>query len=80
MTKNVFETCVLGRENRVMIESMKADIREIKDSIRGLDGKVTELFNHQSNRWPPGAAWALGIIGTLLGVAATFALNNILGA
>lgn len=55
-------TCAIGAENKAMILDMKDDVKEIKSGIADLSVKVTDLFNHQSDRWPPGAVWAIGII------------------
>lgn len=66
-------------QTRTMVDNMREDIGEIKASINNLDNKVTDLFNHQSNRWPPGAVWAVSTIGTLLGAVATLALEKFFG-
>ena len=46
---------VLAKENRIMINSVKDDITEIKD-------KLTKLSNHYSKRLP---VWATAIISLL---------------
>jgi len=46
---------VLAKENRIMINSVKDDITEIKE-------KVTKLSNHYSKRLP---VWATAIISLL---------------
>jgi len=54
------KTDILARENRVMINSIKTDIREIKD-------RVEKAFNHMSSRLP---TWATILI-TILGASVT---------
>ena len=82
MVKN--NGCSYGMVNRAMIEDIKRDVGRIETKVDSgfekIDGRITELFNHQSSRFPPSAAWSLAVLGTLLGVAATFALNKALGA
>ena len=68
MTKN---GCAYGAVNRQMISDMKEDISEIKGGIEGLNTKVTELFNHQSNRLP---AWATGVIAFLASVVSALGI------
>lgn len=46
-------------------------MNKIESKLDTLDVKITELFNHQSSRWPPGAVWAMGILTTVASVVIT---------
>ena len=63
--------CQYGAITREMCSEIKDDIKEIKISIKEVNTNQTELFNHQSNRWPQSATWALTTLGTLLGAVIT---------
>ncbi len=60
-------TLILAKENRVMINGIQKDIRDIKSSIGKLFTKTDEVTNHLSNRLP---TWATITI-TLLGMVVT---------
>lgn len=75
MTK-IDSFCAVTRQ---MVEDMKADIAEIKSGQKDLNVKITELFNHQSSRWPPAAAWSVAAIGTVLGAVITYGVTKFLG-
>ena len=65
----------LPRENRIMIENINKDIAEIKQGINTLNGRVTELFNHQSNRLPLWASIMMTLLSSLVVGLLVFALK-----
>lgn len=73
------EGCSYGMVNRVKIEETQKCVGDINIKLDKLDVKMTELFNHQSNRWPPGAVWAMGILTAIATVIATTGALKILG-
>lgn len=74
------EGCAFGQVSRQMIIDINDKIEEVKTGIKDIQAQNKELYNHQSNRWPPAAAWALTTVGVLLGIAVAFSLNKLLGA
>jgi len=76
----VVDGCAYGMINREKIEETQRMVHNINTKIDKVDEKITELFNHQSNRWPPTAAWSLGIVGTILGGVVTSFVFKLLGA
>ena len=71
--------CAFGLVTRERVEETQRCIGQINDKLDRLDTRMTELFNHQSSRWPPAAAWSLGIIGTILGGVVSAAFLNFFG-
>jgi hypothetical protein len=63
--------CAYGQVNRQMISDMKDDISEIKGGINELNSKVTDLFNHQSNRLP---MWATSLIAFLASIVSALGI------
>jgi hypothetical protein len=70
MVKKI-EGCAFGFINREKIEETQRSMNKIESKLDTLDVKITELFNHQSSRWPPGAVWAMGILTTVASVVIT---------
>jgi|GEM_PF-1292069 len=72
MAPNRMAGCAFGKVSREKIENIKAGFEKVEKKIDGLDTKVTQLFNHQSNRLPTWATIALSfltmLVGALLGV------------
>ena len=64
--------CAYGQVNREMINEVRSNVKEIKGGIKDLNNKVTELFNHQSNRLPLWATTLITILCSLLTGALTF--------
>lgn len=62
-------TCSYGEVNRTMIESIKDDIKDIKD-------RITELANHYSNRIRPSVAALISILAVIASVSLTIAFTN----
>ena len=71
------KSCAYGQVNREMITNLKQDVKSIKDGMKDLsenfnssmgvlDSKLTELFNHQSNRLPMWATVLFTIGGSIL--------------
>ena len=51
---------------REMVHNLGKDIGEIKSQISNLDNKMTELFNHQSNRLPMWTTVIITILSSLV--------------
>jgi hypothetical protein len=68
--------CSYGRESRVMLDNIKADITEIKIGIRDIQTENKDLFNHQSDRWPKGAVWAMGILTAITSAILTASISR----
>lgn len=51
--------CSYGKVNRTMINDIKGDVKEIKDSIKGLGDQIS---NELAHRLP---AWVTVVISTL---------------
>ena len=85
MVKSSFNpaTCYIGTENRALIMNLKEDIKRVETKVdtgfKEVNTQITELFNHQSSRWPPVAAWALATIGTLFGAALAVVITKFFG-
>ena len=47
---------------REMVLETRRDVTDIKGTLQKMDGKMQEMFNHQSSRLP---LWATGIIAFL---------------
>jgi len=58
--------CPIGIENRTKIDGMKEDVGRIEKKIDGIDGRITELFNHQSNRSPPWVTVIVTVLSSLV--------------
>jgi hypothetical protein len=65
----------LPRENRIMIENIGREITEIKQGIRNLNERVTDLFNHQSNRLPLWATLFITLLSSTVVGLLVFALK-----
>jgi len=57
--------CPFGRENRIMIQDLKENVGEIKDILKAVDSKITDLFNHQSSRLPPWTAFWITFLASI---------------
>lgn len=69
---------VMARENRIMIMDVKESIGEIKGLICKLDSRMTELFNHQSSRWPKEAVWVMSVFTAVVSAVLTYTLTKFL--
>ena len=63
--------CEYGRLNRVKIEGLTEDLKQMDDKIMKRFDKMEEthvdLFNHKSHHWPPLAVFIVSIACTLVG-------------
>lgn len=50
---------------RQMIVDTREDIKRVENSIEKIDGKITELFNHQSSRLPMWTTIILTLLSSL---------------
>ena len=57
---------ILARENRVMINGIQKDIKDVKTNIGKLFEKVDEANNHLSKRLPAWATIAITLLGALV--------------
>ena len=76
VTKLDKEGCSYGMINRIKIEETQKSINDINCKLDRLDIKMTELFNHQSSRWPPQAVWAMGILTAIATAITTSAVGR----
>ena len=76
VTKLDKEGCSYGMINRIKIEDTQKSINEINCKLDKMDAKMTELFNHQSSRWPPQAVWAVGILTSLATAVLTISVGR----
>lgn len=67
--------CNMSRENRIMIENIYKEITEIKQGIRLLNEKVTDLFNHQSSRLPLWATLFITFLSSIVVGLLVFAIK-----
>jgi len=56
---------ILARENRVMINSMKGDIKAIRGDIKDTRIEMTNISNHYSKRLPLPATIMITILASL---------------
>lgn len=54
--------CAFGQVTREITNEIRNNVVEIKDKIDNLDTKMTDLYNHQSNRVP---IWVTALITIL---------------
>ena len=69
------DDCNMSRENRIMINNICKEITEIKQGISLLNTKVTELFNHQSNRLPLWATLFITLLSSTVVGLLVFAIK-----
>lgn len=60
------KSCAYGQVNRQMILETGNDIKEIKESLKKIDEKILDLFNHQSNRLPLWATIMITLLSSLV--------------
>lgn len=58
--------CAYGQVTRQKFEDFAKAQDEIKGDIKALNDKVTDLFNHQSNRLPPWVTLMIAFLCSLL--------------
>jgi len=68
--------CPIGIENKTRIESVKEDVGRIEKKIDGIDGRITDLFNHQSNRVQPWVTLVITILSSLIVGVGVFVLTG----
>jgi len=61
--------CAYGQVTREMVTDIRDDLKGVKESIEKLDVKLTDLYNHQSNRLP---LWATILMSLLVGLVSLF--------
>ena len=61
--------CAYGQVTREMVTDIRDDLKGVKESIEKLDIKLTDLYNHQSNRLP---LWATILMSLLVGLVSLF--------
>jgi hypothetical protein len=61
--------CAYGQVTREMVTDIRDDLKGVKESIEKLDEKVTDIYNHQSNRLP---LWATILMSLLVGLVSLF--------
>ena len=59
-------TLILAKENRIMINGIQKDIKDVKINIGKLYTKVEESANHLSKRLPAWATVVITILGSLV--------------
>lgn len=64
--------CEYGRVNRMRLEVIERKLDEILINQK-------DLFNHQSNRWPPQAVWAMGILTAIATAIGTTVVAGLFG-
>ena len=75
MTKNN-DACAYGMVNREMITEVRKDIGDIKINLDKIDTKITDLFNHQSNRLPMWTTTMISLLCTLVGALAVWIITH----
>jgi hypothetical protein len=68
--------CAFGQVTREKVESTHNYILEIKSQLNEMDDKITDLFNHQSNRVPPWVAILLTLGASLISGLAIWTLTH----
>ena len=68
--------CSYGMVSRQMIVDTKQDIGEIKKTLSDIEIKITELFNHQSNRLPMNITILISILSSLVVGLAVYCLTG----
>ena len=68
--------CTFGAISREMITETRKDITDIKISMDKIDEKITQLFNHQSNRLPLWATYVIAFLCTVSGSLIVWAVTH----
>lgn len=63
--------CAFGRENRVMVSSIKEDISEMKKDFSDFKKKVDKMYNHLSKNVPKWVLALFSVGGTIIGALIT---------
>jgi len=74
--KFIPSNCPIGVENKTKIDGVKEDVHRIESKIDGIDDRITELFNHQSNRVQPWVTLIITILSSLLVGLSVFFLTG----
>jgi hypothetical protein len=68
--------CAFGKVTREKVDNIHERIVEIKCQLDNMDAKITDLFNHQSNRLPPWATILFTVGGSLIAALGTWIITH----